>query len=96
MLLGSCDYARYFLPVMFASRGATIQEGLQCRSGLFHPGGGARCDRHAEKAARLDHVCCSLPPRACPNFDGIVGVLAVVATFSDQRLSEHGARAVSL
>ena len=39
MLPGSGNYAWYFLPVMFTSRGATMPGALQCRSGLFNPGG---------------------------------------------------------
>ena len=42
MLPESGDSARYFLPVMFTSLGATMQGGLQCRSGLFNPGGGCK------------------------------------------------------
>ena len=42
MLFGSGDSAWYFLLVMFTSRGATMQGGLQCRSGLFNPGGGCQ------------------------------------------------------
>ena len=42
MLPGSGNYAWYFLPVMFTSRGATMPGGLQCRSGLFNPGGGCK------------------------------------------------------
>ena len=42
MLPESGDSAWYFLPVMFTSLGATMQGGLQCRSGLFNPGGGCK------------------------------------------------------
>ena len=67
MLPGSCKSAWYFLPVMFTSRGATMPGGLQCRSGLFNPGGG--CKKAFSKPAcvvRVRRFSCQRLDETCP------------------------------